>query len=141
MASNMQKMHRTVSPNGRFDFNVPTSKGYMRIDKTWSDTWEDYSSRMFRNDITWVQKVRAQDLELNEVAEEFFANVVPRLLRPFQTARRSIEPVLVHGDMWNDDMEMDTDNRKLTVFDGCCCYGHSAYKLFYTGVVPHGCSD
>lgn len=120
----MQQMHGTVPPNGKFGFHVPTFKGYTRIDNKWCDTWGEYFSRMFRNDIAWEQEMRGPDPEFTEVAEEFFAKVVPRLLRPLQTGGRSIEPVLVHGDLCDEKMELDKDTGKLIVFDACCCYGH-----------------
>ncbi|KAM0280148.1 hypothetical protein ACHAQH_004220 [Verticillium albo-atrum] len=96
------KMHSTsFSPNCKFGFPVPTFKGYTPIDNTWYDTWEEYFARMFKKDIIWEQSVRGPGPEFDKVAEEFFAKVVPRLLRPLQTGGRSIDPVLAHGDLWD----------------------------------------
>lgn len=96
---------------------------------------------MFNNDIAWVQEVRGPDPEFNEVAKEFFAKVEPRLLRPLQMGARSIQPVLVHGELWDENIELDEDSGKLTVFDACCCYGHRECELLYTGVVSNGRGD
>ncbi|MBE3042140.1 fructosamine kinase family protein, partial [Candidatus Bathyarchaeota archaeon] len=64
------------------------------------------------------------DPEFNEVAEQFFERVVPRLLRPLQMGGRNIDPVLIHGDLWDGNIEFDKDTDKPIIFDACCCYGH-----------------
>jgi fructosamine-3-kinase len=122
LADIMEKMHSTsVSPNGKFGFPVTTFKGYTPIENSWCDTWEEYFTRMFRNDIVWEQSVRGEDPEFTEVAEQFFQKVVPRLLRPLEG---TIQPVLVHGDLWDGNVEFDMDTNKPIIFDACCCYGH-----------------
>ena len=87
------------------------------------------------------EKSTGQDFELNQVAEEFFAKVVPRPLRPLQTGGRRIEPVLVQGDFWDENIRLDRDTGKLTIFDACCCYEHRECKSLYTGVVSNECRD
>lgn len=130
LAEIMHKLHSTsVSPNGKFGFPVATFKGYTPIDNSWCDTWEEYFARMFRNDIAWEQSVRGEDPEFNQVAEEFFQKVVPRLLRPLQTGGRSIQPVLIHGDLWDGNVEFDMETNKPIIFDACCCYGHNEFEL------------
>lgn len=136
LATMMQKMHTTgLSPNGKFGFPVPTFKGYVPIDNTWCDTWEEYFTRMFKNDILWEQSVRGPDPEFNLVAEEFFQKVVPRLLRPLQTGCRTIQPALVHGDLWDGNVEFDIETDVPIIFDACCCYGHRECKLSLSSYV------
>lgn len=124
LAQILQRMHLSTSFNGKFGFPVRTFKGYTPIDNTWCDTWEEYFTRTLRNDIAWEQYVRGLDSEFNEVAEEFVAKVVPRLLRPLETGGRRVEPVLIHGDLWDGNIEIDKERGTPFTFDACCCYGH-----------------
>lgn len=120
------KLHKTsVSPNGKFGFHVTTFNGVVPVVNDWCDTWEEWFSRQLRSDIQWEQNIRGPDPEFDEVAEEFFKKVIPRLLRPLQTGGRNIKPALVHGDMWHGNVQIDIATQRLILFDACCCYGHN----------------
>lgn len=58
-----------------------------------------------------------------------FGKVVPRLLRPLESDRRSVKPSLVHGDLWfaNSGTHVGTDEP--LEFDACCFYAHNECKL------------
>ncbi|KAK8032310.1 hypothetical protein PG990_002044 [Apiospora arundinis] len=108
LAAILTKLHTTSSsPNGKFGFPVTTFKGYVTVNNEWTDTWEEFFSRQFKKEIAWEQSVRGEDAEMEQIAEEFFAKVIPRLLRPLQTEGRSIKPVLCHGDLWHGNIEFD----------------------------------
>lgn len=119
-----------ISPTGKFGFHVTTFNGFVPLVNDWCESWEEYYSRQLRSDVVWEQSVRGEDADFNEVAERFFAKVIPRLLRPLQTGGRSIKPVLVHGDLWHGNVGIDEDTGQLILFDSCCCYAHNERKSF-----------
>lgn len=82
-----------------------------------------------RANIQWLHSVRGPDPEFDKVARKFFEKVVPRLLRPLQSGGRSINPVLVHGDVWPGNVQLDTATQQVILFDACCCYGHNELDL------------
>lgn len=130
LASILKQLHsNSSSPTGKFGFPVTTFKGYITVDNRWTDTWEEWFARQFRDEIAWEQSIRGVHDEFNTVAEEFFEKVIPRLLRPLQTEGRSISPVLVHGDLWHGNIEFDVDSQVPILFDSCCVYGHSEFDL------------
>ncbi|KAL2285723.1 hypothetical protein FJTKL_07729 [Diaporthe vaccinii] len=95
----------------------------------WTDSWEEFWSRQFLSDVAYVQKVYGQDDDLNALTEEFIQKVVARLLRPLQTGGRSIKPSLCHGDLWDGNVQMDTDTGQTILFDSCAFYGHAEVDL------------
>ncbi|KEY71832.1 hypothetical protein S7711_10062 [Stachybotrys chartarum IBT 7711] len=130
LISLLKELHtRAISPTGKFGFHVTTFNGYVPLVNDWCDSWEEYFSRQFRSDIEWEQGIRGPDREFNNVVDEFFQKVIPRLLRPLQTGGRSIKPVLVHGDIWHGNVKIDSASQKVILFDSCCCYAHNELEL------------
>ncbi|KAG6368320.1 hypothetical protein INS49_002525 [Diaporthe citri] len=114
----LEKLHRTsVSPTGNFGFHITTFNGIAPVINEWCDTWEEFFSRQLRSDIEWEQSIRGPDPEMDEIGGEFFDKVIPRLLRPLQTGGRIIKPVLVHGDVWPGNVQIDRDTRRVILFD------------------------
>ena len=126
----LAKFHTSsASLTGKFGFHVTTFNGHVPLVNDWTDSWEEWYNRQFRSDIEWEQRVRGIDPEFSEIADEFFQKVIPRLLRPLQSGGRSIKPVLVHGDIWHDNAQIDMDSNRVILFDSCCCYAHNECKL------------
>jgi len=122
----LAKLHiGSSSPTGKFGFHVTTFNGHVPLQNEWCDSWEQWYSRQLQSDIKWEQSVRGVDPDFNEVAEEFFAKVIPRLLRPLQSGGRTIKPTLVHGDLWHGNAQVDMDTKGVIFFDSCCCYAHN----------------
>lgn len=95
----------------------------------WTDNWEEFWTRDFRSALEYAERMRGNDPEFVEVAEEFIDKVVPRLLRPLQTGGRNIKPTLCHGDLWDGNIQIDMDTEKPVLFDPCPFYGHNEMDL------------
>ena len=54
------------------------------------------------------ERSQGSDPEVQALWKETLSEVVPRLRRPLETGGRTIQPRLVHGDIW----------------DGKCLHGH-----------------
>jgi len=119
------KLHReSVSPTGKFGFHTTTYCGPPPMIVDWTDNWEEFWTREFRSGLEYAQRMRGDDPELREVAEEFIKKVVPRLLRPLQTGGRNIKPSLCHGDLWDGNIQVDQATMLPVLFDSCPFYGH-----------------
>ncbi len=124
------KLHReSVSPTGKFGFHVTPFFGPPPMIVDWTDNWEEFWTREFRSTIEYALRMRGDDPEFREVAEEFIEKVVPRLLRPLQTGGRNIKPSLCHGDLWDGNIQVDLETNKPTIFDTCPFYGHDEMDL------------
>ncbi|KAI0815528.1 Fructosamine kinase-domain-containing protein [Xylaria sp. FL0064] len=118
-----------VSPNGKFGFDVTTFHGNIPIEHGWSDTWEEYFTRKTRVLFELEQKAQGPNEEIRKLMVPFFEKVVPRLLRPLETGGRSIQPSLIHGDLWHGDASMDKVTGLPVIFDAASFYAHNEYEL------------
>ncbi|RPA81633.1 hypothetical protein BJ508DRAFT_111685 [Ascobolus immersus RN42] len=131
--SNLARLHKeSVSPTGKFGFDVQTCNGNIPQDNTWDDSWERFFVNGFRHMLNQYERViKKVDDELRDLEVVFLGKVVPRLLRPLETGGRSVKPSLVHGDLWFGNSAVATGRGKATtmVFDACCFYAHNEYEL------------
>jgi fructosamine-3-kinase len=135
LADLLKTLHTSAaSPTGKFGFHVTTFNGYVPLVNDWCDTWEEWFSRQLRFDIEYEQSGRGADADFMAVVDEFFAKVIPRLLRPLETGGRSIQPTLIHGDLWHGNTGIINDStNKVVLFDSCCCYAHHESTSFILG--------
>ncbi|KAI1116129.1 Fructosamine kinase-domain-containing protein [Nemania sp. NC0429] len=127
----LAKLHSShTSPTGKFGFHVVTYNGDLPQYNTWSDSWEAFFEIGF-NRVLKIREARAgPSAELDELLQPFFENVIPRLLRPLETGGNTIQPSLVHGDLWCGNAAItDEDTKDGIVFDPSSFWGHNEYEL------------
>lgn len=125
LLSIVRHMHQaSVSPNGKFGFHFSPFYGPPPMQVGWLDNWEQFWIREFRSGLEYVETMCGCDAELMALAEEFIQKVAVRLLRPLQTGGRSIKPSLCHGDLWDGNIQIDTETGEPVIFDPCVFYGH-----------------
>lgn len=54
---------------------------------------------------------------LEKLLPQLFSVVIPRLLGPLTTEARTIEPVLIHGDLWYGNMATNVNTGDPVTFD------------------------
>ncbi|KAK6821318.1 hypothetical protein PG987_015718 [Apiospora arundinis] len=124
------KLHRVAtSPNGKFGFDVTTFHGNTPIEHGWSNTWEEYFTRTTKVLFELEQEAQGYNEEIRELMVPFFSKVVPRLLRPLETGGRSIQPSLIHGDLWHGNASTDSETCLPIIFDAASFYAHNEYEL------------
>jgi protein-ribulosamine 3-kinase len=64
-----------------------------------------------------------------KLKEKFFNVVIPRYLRPLETDGRSIQPCLIHSDLWPGNIKPKADTGDLCMFDSCAYWGHNEGML------------
>jgi fructosamine-3-kinase len=140
----MAKLHKeSVSPEGKFGFQAPTSQS-LQLENSWCDTWEEFFTRAFRGTVRHEQEIQGVNEELQRLADETSAKVIPRLLRPMESGGRRLKPTLVHGDLWHGNMGIDMVTGQVVLYDCCAFYGHNECKSMmacleihpFTAVVP-----
>lgn len=100
-SARLAQLHRdSVSPTGKFGFHVTTYNGNIPQDVRWTDTWEECFMNGTKRDFELEMEARGPCEELKALMEPLFKKVIPRLLRPLETAGRSLKPSFVHGDLW-----------------------------------------
>ncbi|KAH8597393.1 Fructosamine kinase-domain-containing protein [Bisporella sp. PMI_857] len=126
------KVHRASmgkSPTGKFGFAVPTHLANIPNNNTWQDTWEKWFTQAMQSMYEFEKKTHGVDEELDRLFDALCNKVIPRLLRPLETGGRSIEPCLIHSDLWPGNCMLDADTGEIILFDSCAFWGHNEADL------------
>lgn len=128
----LARLHSShTSPEGKFGFHCTTYNGDLPQDNSCSDSWEVF----FANGLRHILKIREErggpNAELDGLLPGLFDKVIPRLLRPLESNGRSIEPSLVHGDLWCGNAAITNDETKEgIVFDPSSFWAHNECEKF-----------
>jgi protein-ribulosamine 3-kinase len=121
----------SVSPTGKFGFEVITCHGPNSQDTRWDSSWSVYFARLLRQfyerDISSNGPTVDGDYEV--AFEKLLSVAVPALLDPLQAHGRELKPCLVHGDLWEENCGTDLSNGQPKVFDAAVMYAHHEYDL------------
>lgn len=129
-SASVAALHRNgKSPTGKYGFPVGTFQGNLPQDNTWTDTWEEFYIQGLKRMFQLEKEAQGPSSELDSLRTPLYEKVIPRLLRPLETGGRSIEPSLVHGDLWYGNASTDLATDEPIVFDACCFYAHNEYEL------------
>ena len=126
------QVHKTSmgkSPTGKFGFAVPTHLANIPNHNTWHDTWEGWFTQAMRSMYGFEKQTQGVDEDLDSLFDALCKNVIPRLLGPLETGGRSIEPCLIHSDLWPGKCMADADTGAIIMFDSCCFWGHNEAEL------------
>ena len=122
----LAELHKKgVNPEGRYGFPVPTLQGTIPQYTDWEDSWETFFSKSIAMVMGNEEMAQGQDPEMQQLCKAILDIVVPRLLRPLETGGRSIQPRLVHGDIWDGNVSTNLETNTPVVFDATCIYGHN----------------
>ena len=126
LPAKVAEMHRkSVSPNGKYGFVVPTNMGALSQPNNWTDSWEEFFTEMLRRCFDWEQGMHGKDQEMQILFTSVVEKVIPRLLRPLETGGNEIQPRLVHGDLWDGNTSMNAATDKPMIFDASSTYAHN----------------
>ncbi|KAI9065905.1 fructosamine kinase PKL/CAK/FruK [Trametes sanguinea] len=116
------ELHAYESPNG-FGFHVPTYCGRTRQDNGWFQSWPECFDALIGG---LADKLKAQGGHdaLCKQVEEVRRRVIPSLLGPL-----SIQPVLLHGDLWSGNTGVDRSTGEPVIFDPSSYFGHNEADL------------
>jgi len=117
------------SPGGKYGFQVPTHLANIPNDNTWQTSWEAWFSQAMRKMFAVEEQAHGKDERLERLKKGLYEKVIPRLLRPLETGGRSIQPCLVHSDLWPGNAMLDTDTNAVIIFDSCAFWGHNEADL------------
>lgn len=131
LCSKVAEMHRKgKSPNGKFGFYTTTYHGmFPRWDERFYDTWTEFMTNTVTQLIAFDQANTGVWPELVAVGEHCIKHVIPRLIGALESEGRSIEPCLVHGDLWEGNIGTRMDTGELVVYDSGAFYAHHEFEL------------
>lgn len=114
------------SPTGQFGFHVTTHLAKVPINNAWNSSWQAFWAQQMRGLFDQEEKIhKDEDDELDTLKTGFLDNAVPQYLGPLESDGRSIEPCLIHSDLWPGNMKPRSSTDGLCLFDACACWGHN----------------
>lgn len=113
------------SPNGQFGFHVNTHLANVPVDNTWNTSWEKFWAQQMKSLFDREEEVNGPHEELTKLKTHLFERVIPRYLGPLESDGRSIEPCLIHSDLWPGNIKPKADTDELCIFDACAYWGHN----------------
>ncbi|PVH67892.1 hypothetical protein DL98DRAFT_636049 [Cadophora sp. DSE1049] len=120
---------KSEAPNGKFGFHIVTYNGDLPQENGYTLTWEKFFINSFKHMINLNVKRGGPWQEMEDVKEAMFEKVIPRLLRPMEAGGRSINPSLIHGDLWCGNATVDTQTDCPLIYDPASFYAHNEYEL------------
>lgn len=133
LTKGVARMHKTlVSPNGMFGNIEGCYTGPAPQVMHWTASWEECFSKHLANLFDLEERTQGDVDEIRELRRGLFEKVIPRLLRPLQEGGRSIQPRMIHGDLWERNFaekasmpEGTPAEDRLTIFDASPWYAHN----------------
>ena len=125
MASLADLHSKTQSPDNKYGFSIPTFQRTVPQHTEWTDSWEEFFSNSIKHIFDLEEKTHGVDKELKVLERAIIQKVIPRLLRPLETGGRSIQPCLIHGDVWDGNTSTRVADNSPVLFDAICIYAHN----------------
>ena len=116
------------SPGNGFGFEVVTCNGRVPQHVTWSASWEIFYTESLKQLFQQEAEVHGPCEEFDELLPIFYDRVCPRLLRPLETDGNTIEPILIHGDLWDGNVGVDAKTGLPVIFDASALWAHNEYE-------------
>lgn len=124
------RMHlQGESPNGMFGFSVPTCDGPFPHPVEWEPSWTVFFARLLRSRVELDAAVCGTWTALETAAEQVITKVVPRLLDGLRYKGEPIKPSLIHGDLWDNNVGLDSKTGRIIIYDAGSYYAHNEMEL------------
>lgn len=124
------KIHKdSMGKNSKYGFHVPTHLANIPNDNSWQISWEAWFTQAMEQMFEIEENSHGKDDELEALKKTLYEKVIPRLLRPLETGGRSIQPCLVHSDLWPGNYMPVADTNKIMIFDSCAYWVHNESDL------------
>ncbi|KAH8883335.1 hypothetical protein GQ53DRAFT_753014 [Thozetella sp. PMI_491] len=114
------------SPGGKFGFHTPCYIANVALDATWNVSWEKLYTQQFRSICDIEEARQGANEDLARLKQAFLDIVIPRYLRPLESDGRSVQPTLLHNDLWVGAMKMRIEPPgTVCLHDSGAMWGHS----------------
>ena len=141
--ANLHKRSAGTSPDGKFGFPVPNCHGKIVQPNGWDADWSRYFTTLITAFYEADVAVNGTDSEYEGAFNALKKHVIPRLLKPLQEGGRVLQPCLVHGDLWHENIGLgedagdegdaedaeDEEQQPVVVYDASMFYGHNEYEV------------
>jgi protein-ribulosamine 3-kinase len=117
------------SPTGMFGFEVPTVLGKFERTVRWEKSWAMCFTNQLKDVIKYDNETNGPWPEYDAACNQLIDGVIPQLLGALQSDGRNIEPVLIHGDVWEQNVGTDMETGETILFDPGSTYAHNEMEF------------
>ncbi|KAI1322242.1 Fructosamine kinase-domain-containing protein [Xylariaceae sp. FL0255] len=118
------------SPEGKFGFPVDTKFAHLTTPNFWTDKWEEWWTRHMEMVFEREASERGTRTEEEDELVNFYLHkAIPRFIRPLESNGRSVQPTLLHTDLWPGNVKFKLDNETVCIFDANAMWGHNEMEL------------
>lgn len=129
LISELHKRSAGCSSDARFGFHVPNCHGKIIQPNTWDASWSSYFTGLISLFFDCDMDFNGPDPEYEREFAHLKQHVIPRLLEPLQAGGRTLEPCLIHGDLWQENIGMNEETDEPMIYDPSAFYAHNEYEL------------
>ncbi|CAH0042053.1 unnamed protein product [Clonostachys rhizophaga] len=134
VASTLHRRSMGKSPEGKFGFHVGGFMANVPMSNSWSSSWESFWAQRMRSLLEIEEARCGKDASFTGLKSALLERVIPRYLRPLESDGRSVQPCLLHADLWPGNIKPRTDSPDiLCAFDSASFWGHFEVDLVDTG--------
>ncbi|KAF2435950.1 hypothetical protein EJ08DRAFT_580000 [Tothia fuscella] len=128
--SKIAELHsKGKSPSGKFGFMVPTVLGIFERTVKWETSWATCFANQLTDVIGYDNETNGPWPEYDAACRQVIDVVIPKLLGALQSDGRNIEPALIHGDLWEQNIGIDMETGETIVFDPGSTYAHNEMEF------------
>lgn len=113
------------SPTGQFGFHIATHLANVPVDNAWNSSWQAFWAQQMESLFDQDELLHGPDEEMTGLKELYITRVIPRFLGPLESNGRTIQPCLVHSDLWPGNIKPAVGTGELIMFDSCAYWGHN----------------
>jgi fructosamine-3-kinase len=117
------------NPDKKFGFHVVTCNGTVPTHQTWEESWEAFYIDNMKHLFAWEKKLQGPSERIQKMLPTLYTKVIPRLLRPLETDGRTLNPCLLHGDLWDGNTAVHAKTDQPYIFDASSFWGHHECDL------------
>jgi protein-ribulosamine 3-kinase len=112
-----------------FGFGVPTALGKFERTVRWELSWATCFTNQLRDVVAYDNEANGSWPEYDAACKQLIEEVIPRLLGVLQSGGHSIEPALIHGDLWEQNVGTDKETGEVILFDLGSTYAHNEMEF------------
>lgn len=121
--------HKSTSPTGKFGFPTTTCHGKVPQEVKWDSSWASFFTKLLEAALKKDLDTNGPWAALERVSSRILDLVIPRLLGALESEGRSVDPALVHGDLWEGNIATEKTTGKILLIDAAAYYAHSEMEL------------
>jgi protein-ribulosamine 3-kinase len=128
--SRLAELHRTSeSPTGKFGFHIVTCHGRFPQVVDWDSSWTSFFTKLLKDALRLDNETNGRWEALDKVSLRVLTRVLPRLLGVLESDGRSVEPSLIHGDLWEGNIGTEFETGNVFIFDSGAYYAHNEMEI------------